>query len=179
MVRRLVTSSGVGPGDLVLEFGAGTGVLTAALARTGARVIAVERSAGFADRLHRRFDGSEAVRVVVADARTVPLPRRPFAVVANIPYSISTELLRRLLSRQTAVTSVDLLVEWGFAKRVSAPAPRDEETAWWQARYEITMAGKVSRRSFTPAPGVDSAHLVIRPRKRTARATRRRGSPRI
>jgi 23S rRNA (adenine-N6)-dimethyltransferase len=169
VVRRLINSAAVGPGDLVLEFGAGTGVLTTALSRTGARVIAVERNAKFATQLQRRFGDTDAVRIVTADARTVPLPRRPFAVVANIPYSISTALLRRLLCARTSVTSIDLLVEWGFAKRVSAPSPRDEETAWWQSRFEISMAGRVSRHSFAPAPAVDSAHLVIRRRAQKSR----------
>lgn len=148
-----------------MEFGAGTGFLTAAIAASGARVVAIERHPAFVSRLERRFGDDQAVRVVAADARSVVLPRRPFRVVANIPYAISTALLRRLLSPdRTPVTAADLVVEWGFAKRMTAECPRDLETAWWQTRFELSIARRISSRSFDPAPSVDSAHLVIRRR---------------
>ncbi|TDE08574.1 ribosomal RNA small subunit methyltransferase A [Jiangella asiatica] len=176
--RRMVRSSGSGPGDLVVELGAGTGALTGPLAATGARVIAVERHPRFVALLERRFAAEPGVRVVAADARTVMLPRRSFAVVANIPYAISTALLRRLLDpEETSIARADLLVEWGFAKRMTATHPRDLEVAWWQARFELSISGRVRPGSFDPAPSVDSAHLVIRRRadvsRRTARLARR------
>lgn len=174
VLHRLVCSSAIGPGDLVLEFGAGTGNLTARLARTGARVIAIERNPRFVARLKRRFSTTRAVRVVGGDARTVPLPRRRYAVVANIPFSISTVLLRRLLdARHTSLQAADLLVEWGFAKRVTAQ-PRDREAKRWQDRYELTIAGRVAPYSFDPAPNVASAHLVIRRRTHAISHDRRR-----
>lgn len=175
---RMVRSSGAGPGDLVMELGAGLGALTAPLAATGARVIAVERDPRFVAKLERRFAGDDGVRVVEADARTVMLPHRPYTVVANIPYAISTALLRRLLDPEaTSIAGADLLVEWGFAKRMTDDRPRDLEVAWWQARFELSIAGRVRPGSFRPAPSVDSAHLVVRRRtgvsKRQARLARR------
>lgn len=168
---RMVRSSQAGPGDLVIELGAGLGALTGPLAATGARVIAVERDPRFVAKLERRFAGDPAVRVVEGDARTVQLPHRPYAVVANIPYAISTALLRRLLDPEpTAVAAADLLVEWGFAKRMTATHPRDLEVAWWQARFELRIAGRVRPGSFRPAPAVDSAHLVIRRRTDVSRS---------
>ncbi|MBB5789055.1 ribosomal RNA small subunit methyltransferase A [Jiangella mangrovi] len=162
---RMVRSSAAGPGDLVIELGAGLGALTTPLAATGARVIAVERDPRFVAKLQRRFADDPGVKVVEGDARSVMLPHRPYAVVANIPYAISTALLRRLLDPEaTAIASADLLVEWGFAKRMTATHPRDLEVAWWQARFELRIAGRVPPGSFRPAPSVDSAHLVIRRR---------------
>ncbi|NEE01332.1 rRNA adenine N(6)-methyltransferase family protein [Phytoactinopolyspora halotolerans] len=177
VLRRLVQSASPGAGDIVVEFGAGTGVLTAALAQTGARVIAVERSPAFVARLRRRFPPPGNVRVVQADAREVILPRQPYVVVANIPYSISTALLRRLLTpTASGLTAADLIVEWGFAKRVTAAEPRDFEVAWWQLRYQIEIVRRIPRRSFTPEPSVDSAQLRIRRRRdlRAAELDRRR-----
>lgn len=171
---RMVRSSDIGPGDLVMELGAGLGALTAPLAATGARVIAVERDPRFVAKLERRFAGQAGVRVVQGDARTVQLPHRAYTVVANIPYAISTTLLRRLLDPQpTALAGADLLVEWGFAKRMTATHPRDLEVAWWQARFELSIAGKVGPGSFRPAPAVDSAHLVIRRRADVSRSQAR------
>lgn len=97
LIGQLVRSSGAGDGDLVLDLGAGYGAITSALAQAGARVIAVERDPGLAGRLRRRFGEHPGVRVVEADLRAIPLPRREFLVVANPPFSATTALLRRLL----------------------------------------------------------------------------------
>jgi 23S rRNA (adenine-N6)-dimethyltransferase len=167
VVRALVRSAGVGPDDLVLDLGAGSGRLTLALARTGARVIAVERDPRLARRLEQRTIDDPAVRVVAGDLRTIPLPHRPFHVVANIPFATGTDLLRRLLDehhRGKRLRGADLLVEWGFARRLTASAPIDRATARWQHRFHLTVAGRVPARAFSPPPRVDAAHLVVRPR---------------
>lgn len=174
VAHRLVRSAGVAAGDLVLELGSGTGALTGPLADSGARVIAVERDPRFVARLERRFADTDNVKVVAADARTVPLPRRAYVAVANIPYALSTALLRRLLGPDdTSLARADLVVEWGFAKRVTAPVPRDLELAWWQVRFELGIAGRVPASSFRPEPSVDSAHLTIRRRANVSRSTAR------
>lgn len=170
VVAGLVRSSGVGPGDLVVELGAGPGALTLALARTGARVIAVERDPRLARRLARRTADLSSVRVVEGDLRRVPLPHRPFHVVANIPFSTSTDALRRLLDehhRGRALAGADLLVEWGFARRLvgrDGEAPVDRNVARWRRRATFDLVRRVPARAFSPAPRVDAAHLSVRPR---------------
>lgn len=165
VINGLVDSAGLGDGDLVIDFGAGPGTITAPLARTGARVLAVERDARFVASLRRRFDDRPAVRVVHDDLRTVRLPKRAFAVVASIPFAVSTQLLRRLLTPATGGFShAELVVEWGLAKRLTAATARDLESAWWSCRFTMTMRRRVPARCFSPAPRVDAAHLGVRHR---------------
>ncbi|WP_020579596.1 ribosomal RNA small subunit methyltransferase A [Actinopolymorpha alba] len=165
VIRSLVESADINPGDLVLDLGAGPGTLTGPLADTGARILAIERDPGFVRRLHRRFGDRDNVRIVEADLRTAPLPSSPFQVVASIPYSLSTTLVRRLLRpARTPLRSAHLVVEWGFAKRISRPYARDLETAWWGARFELHLVRRIRAAAFRPAPAVDSAHLAIRNR---------------
>jgi 23S rRNA (adenine-N6)-dimethyltransferase len=92
----------------------------------------------------------------------VPLPRRPYAVVANVPFAVSTALVRRLLHPASSMTAADLLVEWGFGVRLARNCPRNAEEASWAAAYAISVASRVPAASFSPAPRVDAAHLVIR-----------------
>jgi 23S rRNA (adenine-N6)-dimethyltransferase len=177
VIDGLVRAAGLGDGDLVIDFGAGPGTITAPLARTGARVLAVERDTRFADALRRRFARRPAVHVVHEDLRTVRLPGSAFAVVASIPFAVSTPLLRRLLTPPGGGFShAELVVEWGLAKRLTAACARDLEAAWWSCRFALTVRRRVPARCFSPAPRVDAAHLSVRRRSdvdgRTAAALR-------
>jgi len=165
LIGQLVRASGAGPGDLVFDLGAGYGALTAPLAGTGARVIAIELDPGLAGRLRRRFSGEPAVGVVEADLRVVGLPRRPFLVVASPPFALTTLLCRRLLGDPAVrLAGAELVLEWGAARWLSNPVPRDRETARWVARYEMRLVRRVAAACFSPPPASDAAYLRIRPR---------------
>jgi 23S rRNA (adenine-N6)-dimethyltransferase len=167
--RRLITQlarvSGARTGGLVFDLGAGSGAITAGLAATGARVIAVERDPRLAARLRRRFGEEPNVRVVEADLRTIPLPRRDFLVVASPPFSVTTALCRRLLGEPAVLLAgAELIVQLGAARWLTAQRPRDAETAWWSARFQIRIARLINSASFVPPPRVDTAWLSVRPR---------------
>jgi 23S rRNA (adenine-N6)-dimethyltransferase len=172
VIARLVAAADLGPDELVIDFGAGPGTITAPLARTGSRVLAVERDDRFVAALRRRFADRPAVRVAHEDVRTVRLPRRAFAVVASIPFAVSTPLLRRLMTPvASGFSRAELVVEWGLAKRLTAVTARDLESAWWSCRFALTVRRRVPAWCFSPAPKVDAAHLGVRPRgvdRRTA-----------
>lgn len=150
---------------MVFDFGAGYGALTLPLARTGARVIAIELDTELAGRLRQRTRAEPLVTVVEADLRLVPLPRRPFHVVASLPFSLTTLLCRRLLGDPAVqLAGAELIIEWGAAKWLSDPLPRDRETARWAARYEMRMVRRVPACCFSPPPGTEAGYPRIRPR---------------
>ena len=171
LIGQLARAAGASNGRLVLDLGAGHGAITARLAAGGARVIAVERDPRLAARLRRRFDHDPRVRVVEADLRTVPLPRREFRVAASPPFSLTTALCRRLLGDPgLTLAGAELVIGWGAARWLASPRPRDVETAWWAARYQMRLARTVSAASFTPSPRADAARLSVRPRPIVASA---------
>jgi 23S rRNA (adenine-N6)-dimethyltransferase len=175
LIAQLARACGAGDGRLVLDLGAGLGAITAGLAARGARVIAVERDPRLAAALRRRFGHDPRVRVVEADLRTVPLPRREFLVVASPPFSLTTALCRRLLGDPAVrLAGAELVIERGAARWLSGKRPRDRETAWWAARYEMRLARPVSAAAFVPPPGADAARLSVRPRPITSSAPAQR-----
>jgi 16S rRNA A1518/A1519 N6-dimethyltransferase RsmA/KsgA/DIM1 with predicted DNA glycosylase/AP lyase activity len=158
LAAELVRAARVQSDDLVLDLGAGTGALTAALARCTNRVIAVEIDAELATGLRGRFPG---VEVLTADLLHVPLPREPFKVVANLPFDGGTAILRRLLDPRGSLLSADVVLQWDLACKRAAVWPSTQLGAYWGAWFELSVARRLPRSAFTPPPAVDAGVLRI------------------
>ncbi len=166
LAAELVEQAGVGAGDLVVEIGAGTGVLTEALARRAGRVVAVEYDPRLAERTRARLGGYGNLHVVTADALTMPLPRRPFRVVANLPFGATAAMLRRLLGDpRTRLERADLVVQEQAARRYAAARPGSPETIRWGAFYALETGRRLGPECFRPPPRVPAAVLVVRRRR--------------
>ncbi|HZC74668.1 MAG TPA: rRNA adenine dimethyltransferase family protein [Gaiellaceae bacterium] len=156
----LVRDACVAPGTLVLDLGAGSGILTRALVGAGARVRAVELDPAALRQLRSRFDADPRVEIVEQDATTLRLPGEPFAVVANLPFAAGTAILRRLLEDPgVPLTQLDAIVEWGLAAKRTTVWPSTLLGCTWGARYELRLVRRVPRACFAPPPTVDAAVL--------------------
>lgn len=162
LARQLVSDACVGPGELVLDLGAGSGRLTAELARVADRVLAVELDPHWANRLRRRWRN---VDVAEGDAALLELPREPFRVVSNIPFDRTTDLLHLLLDDpRIPLVRADLIVEWGVAAKRGIPWPSALNDVLWGAFYESSVARRLPPTAFEPRPAVHAGVLVFRRR---------------
>lgn len=159
MARRLVTAARLPPGLPVVEPGAGLGAVTAVLARDH-DVTAYEIDPSYARALRARFAGGR-VRVVGGDFRAAPAPRRPFAVVGNIPYAVTGDLVRWCLAAP-ALRSATLITQWEYARARTGGYgrwPRLTVATW--PLFTWRLGDRIPRRAFRPTPRVDGGILRI------------------
>jgi 23S rRNA (adenine-N6)-dimethyltransferase len=162
----LVRDAEVARGALVIDIGAGSGVLTRALVDAGAEVIALELDHRLAGELRDRFAG-RPVRVVEADARRSAWPQEPFSVVANLPFAGSLEILGSLLrDPQVPIARADVIVQWELAAKQAVLWPATMRSTFWRAWFDIAISGRLSRTAFAPPPSVDAAVLRLTRRAR-------------
>lgn len=154
---RLVRGAGIRRGDLVLDVGAGTGALTAHLLDAGARVVAVELHPARAQVLRNRF--GDSIVVVRTDAADLRLPRRPFRVVANPPFGVTTALLRRLLGPGSRLVTADVVVPSSAAARWAGG--RGPGSRRWSAVYGARVVRRLPAAAFSPPPPLATAVLRI------------------
>jgi 23S rRNA (adenine-N6)-dimethyltransferase len=164
LAAELVRDADLDRGDVVVDLGAGSGRLTAALAPCVREVIAIELDPHWANQLRGRWPN---VRVVEADAVLAPLPSEPFRVVANIPFDRTTALLHRLFDDpRVPLARADVIVEWGVALKRALPWPSTANDVRWGAWYRFALARRLPRAAFDPPPAVDAGVLVAERRRR-------------
>ena len=166
-VRRIARLAGVGPGDRVVEIGAGLGSLTLALLETGAAVTAVEVDRHLLGPLREVVEPHGAT-VVAGDALRLDWPSLlgggPWALVANLPYNVATPLVADLLDGVPAITTMLVMVHREVGERLAAAAGDEAygavsvKVAYWAT---ARVVGKVGPTVFLPQPKVDSALVAI------------------
>ncbi|GAB3213843.1 ErmE/ErmH/ErmO/ErmR family 23S rRNA (adenine(2058)-N(6))-methyltransferase [Marinactinospora thermotolerans] len=150
--------------DLVIEVGPGDGALTRFLAPVCGRLLCYEIDPGFAARLAKRYRAVPSVRVISGDFLDSRTPRAPFSVVANIPYSITSDIVDWCL-RAPTLTSATLITQVEYARKRTGGFGRwSRLTVRTWPWFEWTLAGRVPRDRFFPVPRVDAGVLRLRRR---------------
>jgi 16S rRNA (adenine1518-N6/adenine1519-N6)-dimethyltransferase len=163
------------PADaFVLEIGGGTGVLTAALARVARRLDVVEVDRGLVEILRERFTDDEHIEIISGDALELDLRgrleahQRPRAICGNLPYSITTPLLERILASADAWDCAVLMVQREYAKRLTAKPGTPEYgslTLFVGHACEAERLFEAGASGFYPAPAVASSVVRLRPKR--------------
>ena len=161
----MVAAAGIARSDLVVEIGAGTGRLTAPLADAADRVVAIELDPGLAGGLRRRFARNPRIDVVEGDALLVPFPDERHRVIGNVPFQITTALLRRVLDEpDSPCVAADLIVQDGLARKRCAMRPCTMLSLSWLPWWRLSIERLLPAGSFEPRPSVDAALLAARRR---------------
>lgn len=172
-LEQIVASADTLAGDHVLEVGPGLGTLTERLLHRGAVVTAVEFDHELADNLrHRNFGSlpSEAnLTIVESDIMRFDLTVLPagYKVVANIPYYLTSNLIRVLCESPNPFSVAVLLIQKEVAERVCAhPGETSLLSVTTQFYCHVSLGAFVPAKLFTPPPKVDSQVLILKRREK-------------
>lgn len=168
-VDAIIDAAEITSNDTVLEVGPGLGVMTDQLAKTNAQIVAVETDGNLVELLNRRLPDN--VRVEEADIMKFNLADLPtdYKVVANVPYYITSPIIRLLMeSKNPPVYSV-LLIQKEVAERIAA-GPGDMSILALSVQYyaDVELIVDVPRDRFYPEPNVDSTVIKLTRKARPA-----------
>lgn len=167
LATAIAAEAGVGPGDPVVEVGAGMGSLTLALAATGARVRAIEFDRALLPALQEVTTGMENVDVVAGDATHIDwageMQGEPWTLCANLPYNVAVPVVMAVLEEAPTVRRLVILVQREVGERLVA-GPGGERYGPTSVRVTYRATGALTRRVppsvFWPRPKVSS--VVVR-----------------
>ena len=166
LVAELVGHTNIRRNDVVYDLGAGSGVIASVLAGRSRQVVAVEIEPRILRTLRRNLASLPNVTTIEADILSVPLPETRYKVFANIPFSLSAAVVRRLTEATCPPAAIYLIVQRQFAKKLTFG---DHFTSQLGAQLAPWFSARIRRplrkTDFTPPPAVDTVLLELRLRE--------------
>lgn len=167
VVAELVGHSNIRKNDTVYDLGAGSGVITSVLARRCKNVIAVEIEPNALKKLRANMANFSNVAVIDQDITRLNITESSYKIFANIPFNLSSEIVRKFTESSTPPKALYLIVQKQFARKL---VPGNDHftsllsaqiTPWFTARIRKPLR----KTDFTPPPAVDTVLLEIKQRE--------------
>ena len=167
VAARIVASTGLAPPDLVFELGAGEGLLTEALRDHCRKIVAIEVDRGRWAELRSRFRNDPHVEAVLSDFLAFRFPdRAPYAVVSNVPFSLTAALMRRLQELPNPPRHACLVLQTDAAMKWAGLGSDTQASVVLKVRFTIDVLLALRRADFHPRPNVDCVLVRLARRDR-------------
>lgn len=166
VLQKIIQSANLSKQDRIIEIGAGFGILTRELAERTKKVWAIELEKRFIPPLRKLAVAFPAVEIIKEDVLKVNIgalvKQEPYKLVANIPYNITSQVLRRFLEQEPKPSLIVFLIQKEVAERIVAePGNISLLSVSVQLYGNPKIVQQVDKRSFWPQPQVDSVILKI------------------
>jgi len=165
ILAKIIEASNIKKDDVVLEVGPGVGTLTCALAEKAKQVIAVEKDQTMIKILSETLADYKNTEIINADILHYKLQTTNYKLVANIPYYLTSPLIRKFLESENPPKEMVLMLQKEVAQRITGKPPKMSLLAVSVQFYaDAKIISYVSKNCFYPAPKVDSAIIKITPK---------------
>ena len=171
-LAKMITAAEIKKNDTIIEIGPGLGTLTQELAKTGAKIIAIEKDLKMISILKETQADYQNIKIIQADARKLSILRidslKRYKIVANLPYNAATFLIRQWLESKNPPELMILIIQKEVAQRITAKSPYSNLLAISVQFYaDVKIIDYVKKESFWPKPKVNAAIIKIVPKKMT------------
>lgn len=164
LVHELVGHSSIKKSDTVLDIGAGSGVISSALATRCKQVVSYELDPRMVKKLHENLAKFDNVTVVEQDFLKADLPHEPYKIFANIPFHLSSPILKKLTESSWRPQAIYLIVQKQFANKllINKPGFTGMLGAQIAPLYTARIRKPLHKTDFYPRPAVDTVLLELK-----------------
>ncbi|HEX7484419.1 MAG TPA: rRNA adenine dimethyltransferase family protein [Candidatus Saccharimonadales bacterium] len=167
LIKALVGHTTISNKDIVYDIGAGSGVISSVLAERCKSVVAVEFEPRMAEKLRGNMDKYPNVSVYDGDFLKMPLPKSPYKIFANIPFHLSSPIVRRLAEADNPPVATYLIVQKQFANKLLPDFDGFTGQLGMMIGpiFAVKIRKRLKRTDFWPHPNVDTVmvELILRP----------------
>lgn len=163
LIKELVGHSSVSRHDVVYDIGAGSGAISSVLAERAKSVVAVEFEPRMASKLRSNMEQYSNVTVYQGDFLSMPLPKTAYKVFANIPFHLSSPIVRRLTQAEYPPEAIYLVVQKQFANKLLPSSDRFTGQLGMMVgpEFAVRIRRRLLRTDFFPHPNVDTVLLEM------------------
>jgi 23S rRNA (adenine-N6)-dimethyltransferase len=163
VVKELIGHSTVTKHDIVYDIGAGSGIISSVLAERAKKVVAIEFEPRIAETLRTNMAQYPNVKVVEGDFMTLPLPSGAYKIFANIPFHLSSPIVRKITEATNPPTATYLIVQKQFGNKLLP----DSDTFTGQLGiligplFATRIRKRLQRTDYWPHPNVDTVMVEL------------------
>lgn len=165
IVKILLGHSKLSKTDIILDIGAGSGVITSVLAEKFPNIVAYENEPEAYKKLQKNLKDT-SVKIKKQSFLDAKLPDEPYSIFSNIPFSISSKILEKLTDAKNSPNKIYILCQKQFAKKLLCENDNftsmlgSQLTPWWHVKIRLPM----KKTDYTPPPAVDTVFLELKKR---------------
>ena len=156
LVSQLINSSNLKSGETIVEIGPGKGIITQELLDRGFKVIAIEKDRNLILELRQKFSLYSNFTLINEDFLSINLPKTPFKIFSNIPFSITAQIVNKVLKSPNKPIEMYLILQQEAAQKFSLSNRfNNQDSILIAPFYQVEILGDIDRTEFMPKPQVN------------------------
>ncbi len=165
LVVNLIEKTGINRSDLVLEIGPGKGLITQQLIKKAGQVIAIEIDKKLATNLRSSFQNLSNIEIIESDFLEWQLPQKPYKVFSNIPFNMTTDIVKKLTEDKNAPQAAFLIMQDKAAFRFMGKPKKSQISILLEPWFDLEIIANINRKEFTPIPKINAVLAKFRKRE--------------
>lgn len=165
LIKELIVEADIQKEDTILEIGPGKGIITFELAKRSGKVIAVEKDENLVTELKQKFQNLANISIIHQDFLEFELPKFPYVVFANIPFSLTSEIINKLVQSKNNPHKIFLIMQLEAGEKYTGEKGETMSSILIKPWYDVEILGDIDRTNFTQKPQVKIVFVrfVLRP----------------